>query len=280
MMLLLLLLSSCMVCKAAAAVCTNNCTNSTEDWCNQWRKVDGDVSPSLCWEWASEGRRCLSSCEKDGEDYNWCRTGITWDYCSAEGFTTRDVRCAGPCKLHSNTVSEYWWCSTDAGDTTKWDYCSQASTVERVHYSINGQECSGACTQEGEDYWWCYKAPRWQGKNSDPGWDYCSPSPDRTRYNKPCVDECATRGSSNFWCNIAGDTWDYCSPEPAASVKTAAGRICHGVCDFYQSSYQSCTSFSKDNQYFWDYCGASSSIQIFSSFWFIMAINMFLYKNI
>ena len=65
-----------------------------------------------------------------------------------------------------------------AGRVVVHDYVVQ---VERVHYSSNGQECSGECAQAGEDYWWCYKALRWGGKHTDAKWDYCSPSPDRTR---------------------------------------------------------------------------------------------------
>lgn len=277
---LLLLLSSTVVCQASE--CSNKCSNSGEAWCNQWRRVDGAVSPSLCSQWGSNERRCLTSCEKDGEDYSWCKTGFNWEYCSEEGFTTRDQPCTGPCQVLTRSGnSNYSWCNTDKEDTSKWDYCSMPSTVEKVHYSSNGQECSGECAQAGEDYWWCYKALRWGGKHKDAYWGYCSPSPDRTRYNKPCLDECATRGSDNFWCNIAGDTWDYCSPAvPAESPRTAGGMPCHGACDYFSSSYQYCTAFTMDYEGFWDYCGASSSNQVLASFWLTIALITSMYNTI
>ena len=120
----------------------------------------------------------MSECSNDGEDYNWCKTGFAWDYCSTEGVTTRKEKCTGACKLHSTITKQYWYCSTADNE---WDYCSNSSKVQSVHYSVNGQECGGECAQAGEKYWWCYKPQRWSGKNSDPKWDYCSPSHDRTR---------------------------------------------------------------------------------------------------
>ena len=86
------------------------------------------------------------------------------------------------------------------------------------------------------------------------------------RYNAECLDECATRGSDKFWCKIAGDTWDYCSPAtPNTPAKTVEGRKCTGVCDYYSSSYLWCTSFTTDNDGWWDYCGASTSSKQFSN---------------
>ena len=122
----------------------------------------------------------MSECSDAGEDYSWCKIGSTWDYCSTdEGVTTRKEKCTGACKLHSGVTKQYWYCSTDSNGN--WGYCSNSSKVQSVHYSVNGQECGGECAQAGEEYWWCYKPQRWSGKNSDPKWDYCSPSHDRTR---------------------------------------------------------------------------------------------------
>ena len=85
------------------------------------------------------------------------------------------------------------------------------------------------------------------------------------RYNAECLDECATRGSDKFWCKIAGDTWDYCSPAvPNTPAKTVEGRKCTGACDYFSSSYLWCTSFTTENDGWWDYCGASTSSKQFS----------------
>merc|ERR1712025_1278228 len=233
--------------------CSNDCNDKISDWCSTWQSGGGEVL--RCADYASNGKRCLSECSSDGEEYTWCKVGSAWDYCSGEGVTTRGERCTGPCMLHDGTTEDYWWwwCNTDSEDSSKWDYCSNHSRVQAVHYSINGQECG----QAGEEYWWCYKPQRWQGKYSDPDWDYCSPSHQTTRYNKPCLDECATRGSDNFWCNIAGDTWDYCSPAvPPTPANTVGGTKCAGICDYYKSSNLWCTRFTTSTEDWWDYCGS------------------------
>ena len=84
----------------------------------------------------SSGKRCFSSCEQGEEEYSWCRTaggpGASWDYCSAEGKTTRDETCTSSCSLKETLTSSYWWCRTSREDESKWDYCSPPTQVRMV----------------------------------------------------------------------------------------------------------------------------------------------------
>jgi len=269
-----MLLLLCSVALVSGEVCNNQCNNKTGEWCHSWRAQDNKVLQ--CADYASGGKRCMTECSAGGEDYSWCKIGSTWDYCSSEGVTTRGEECRGACTLHSDVTKQYMWCSTG---NNEWGYCSNTSMVQSVHYSVNGQECGGECAQAGEEYWWCYKPQRWLGKYSDPDWDYCSPSQDRTRYNAECLDECATRGSDNFWCNIAGDSWDYCSPAtPATPPKTVVGGKCSGVCDYFSSSSLWCTRFITGSEDYWDYCGSGTSKQLPLAAWNIIAITIVMFK--
>ena len=75
--------------------------------------------------------RCVTSCEHTGEEYTWCKTGVSWDYCGLEGVTTRGEDCIEEC---SKGGKDYWWCRTDAKDDTKWDYCSPPKKVNNVSW--------------------------------------------------------------------------------------------------------------------------------------------------
>ena len=82
-----------------------------------------------------------------------------------------------------------------------------------------GQECVGACGQQGEDYWWCKKSIT---DDDDDDWEYCSPDSTRTRYvtniyinvgSKPCklgemgipIQICLVRISCLFLLHVGPD---------------------------------------------------------------------------
>jgi len=164
--------------------------------------------------------------------------------------------------------TSYWWCYTDEA-STEWEYCSPPGEVLDTAYTVNGQDCIGECATQGENYWWCKKSPRTvvnTGKNNarDADWDYCSPSPQRTRYNKACSDACESREEKYYWCNV-GSSWDYCSPpvETVEKVIAKGGGQCVGKCDFMDENYTWCTvinvegeglSTSSTKAHYWDYC--------------------------
>ena len=145
----------------------------------------------------SEGKRCVSECQRDGEEYTWCQTGATsrfWNYCAPQGKSSSGKDCVGEC-----TFTEYWWCKTNKEDESEWSYCSPPNTVskdiaelrwsllfklqvKKVEYGSNGQECGGECALQGEEYTWCTKAIRFNSKNHrDPYWTHCSTSEAVTR---------------------------------------------------------------------------------------------------
>lgn len=164
--------------------------------------------------------------------------------------------------------TSYWWCYTDEA-SKEWEYCAPPGEVLDTAYTVNGQDCIGECATQDEDYWWCSKSPRTAtntGKNNarDHDWDYCSPSPQRTRYNNPCSNACESRGESYYWCNT-GSSWDYCSPpvDTVEQVIAKGGGQCVGKCDSLDEDYTWCPvinvegeglSTSSSKAVYWDYC--------------------------
>lgn len=94
------------------------------------------------------------------------------------------------------------------------------------------------------------------GRTRDSWWDYCSPQ-DRTRYNKPCKDACASRGEDYFWCKTIDNSWGYCSPKaPAKPVIGNSGRECVGICDKMDWTYKFCAVMNVGHSRDWsDSCG-------------------------
>jgi len=244
--------------------CSNECGPGDVKWCGERKVVGQDLL--ACAEWSKKGERCLNKCEKGEEEFTWCYVGNQnglWDYCAPVGLTRYGKKCVGECNKKEGGVETYWWCSTNATDDD-WDYCSPEAKVVKVEYTITDQECGGECAQQGgEDYWWCRKPMRWAGKYSDANWDYCSPEPTRTRYNKQCEDECSTKGEDYHWCKTGGEeSWDYCSIKPALNTtvqRTSAGHLCAGPCDFFSSSNKWCVIKEgwESGSYWWDYCSGS-----------------------
>jgi len=254
----LLVLCLCVLKTYGEEWCTNKCEDRVVDWCGKKKLLEGDLKQ--CTEWTSDGYRCMSPCQKNGEKYTWCQTGSLlmkdafWGYCAPQGMSARGKECVREC-----TFEKYWWCRTNEDDEDEWDYCSPPNMVKKVEYSSNGQECAGECAQQGEDYWWCKKPVRFStGKVTDPDWDYCSPRENITSDGKPCVDECDTRGEEYFWCNTDDGSWGYCSPQVVTTdvSETRDGSTCSGICNNYASNYQYCTTLDHKSDW-WDYCGNS-----------------------
>merc|ERR1712130_896521 len=150
----------------------------------------------------------------------------------------------------------------------RWRLCNEGAEVLDTAFTVNGQDCVGQCATQGENYWWCYKSPKFvthNGKNpvKDADWDYCSPNPQNTRYNKPCSDTCESRGETYYWCNT-GSTWDYCSPavETVEKLLGDGGGQCVGKCDALNEDYTWCPVINvggeglstSPSKVWWDYC--------------------------
>merc|ERR1712192_215699 len=100
-------------------------------------------------------------------------------------------------------------------------------------------------------------------------WEYCAP-PGKTRYNVPCVSECAQKGKDYWWCYTTnpGSTWEYCSPSSQLSVKklthTVNGQECVGDCGTHGEKYWWCKKPQRwppksgkggsNGDSTWDYC--------------------------
>jgi len=165
----------------------------------------------------------------------------------------------------------YTWCRTGVHLDSRWDYCTPSDgQVIQVTYTIHGQQCSGECGQQGQDYWWCYKSTKhnnWIQQGYPPKniqqpnsrWDYCSKDNNHTRYNKKCRDECSTDGESYYWCQTMDDSWDYCSPgvQDVDPEPTRRGGRCDGVCDQRSNTYSWCYAYWAVSGPYWDYCGPS-----------------------
>jgi len=249
--------------------CSNRCNVGTAGWCGERRKDSLTGAVQRCAERTRYGKSCASACGKGEEDYHWCWVGWhledDWEYCAPEGETRYGVACLGECAKNGTS---YWWCFTDEA-SKEWEYCSPPGEVLDTAYTVNGQDCIGECATQDEDYWWCQKSPRsitHTGKSTakDADWDYCSPNPQRTRYNKPCSDACESRGESYYWCNT-GSSWDYCSPlvETVEQVIAEGGGQCVGKCDSLDENYTWCPvinvegeglSTSSSKSVYWDYC--------------------------
>lgn len=68
--------------------------------------------------------------------------------------------------------------------------------------------------------------------------EYCSPHCGKTVKGVDCDDECETRGSNYYWCNI-GSTWDYCS-RTSCSIRIP-------------DSYEDCTTEIKNKTLWFEY---------------------------
>jgi len=255
---------------SGTAQCSNRCNIGATGWCGERRKNSSTGAVQRCADRTRYGQSCASACGKGEKDYHWCWVGWhledDWEYCAPEGETRYGVACLGECAKNGTS---YWWCYTDEA-SEEWEYCSPPGEVLDTAYTVNGQDCIGECATQGEDYWWCKKSPRTQVNNGktnarDADWDYCSPNPQHTRYNKTCSDACESRGEKYYWCNV-GSSWDYCSPavETVEKVIAKGGGQCVGKCDSLDENYTWChvinvdgeagLSTSSTRQFYWDYC--------------------------
>jgi len=250
----------------ANSECSNRCDNG--GWCGERKKNSTTGAVQRCADRTRYGRSCASSCVKGDEDYHWCWVGWhledDWEYCAPVGQTRYGAACVGDCAMKGK---KYWWCYTDS-EEEEWEYCSPPAEVLDTAFTVNGQDCVGQCATQGENYWWCYKSPKFvthNGKNpvKDADWDYCSPNPQNTRYNKPCSDTCESRGETYYWCNT-GSTWDYCSPavETVEKLLGDGGGQCVGKCDALNEDYTWCPVINvggeglstSPSKVWWDYC--------------------------
>merc|ERR1712112_676803 len=72
------------------------------------------------------GDDCLSR----GEDYFWCNTIDSWDYCSPKALGPVIARRGTPCVGICDTMGKsYKWCTVFSSGTggTWWDYCGEKS---------------------------------------------------------------------------------------------------------------------------------------------------------
>ncbi|OXA48324.1 hypothetical protein Fcan01_16906 [Folsomia candida] len=96
--------------------------------------------------------------------YYYCYTEDgSWDYCSQHikrPRVTHYSKWGFPClsSCHNFGGTSYNWCSTQ--QTMNWGECSKYDG-----YTMNDEQCSTACANRRENYFYCYKVTG--------GWDYC-----------------------------------------------------------------------------------------------------------
>ncbi|XP_063065766.1 uncharacterized protein LOC134457719 [Engraulis encrasicolus] len=116
------------------------------------------------------GAKCRSdhTCGTHGQQYYWCYTDSSWDYCSPPLPTGLAVGDGMPCRSSHNCDHYGWygilhtWCYTDNNDN--WDYCCR--TADRFS-ARRGKTCRSnhPCGYHGYNYLWCY--------TTDGPWEYC-----------------------------------------------------------------------------------------------------------
>ena len=232
-------------------LCVSECANygTSYYWC--W-------TGKYIWSWnycsprenvGNSGASCRSNspCENRGYSYKWCYLNSgSWNYCGTQRnnfeilSSTYQYYCTDSCDQRGYS---YYWCHTEKG----WDYCSpeegkdfhgnrcDAGTFCDLHGSdykclVNGQPqycsikaeskeitsgryyCSSECKYYSNgDYFWCRKF--------NTGWDYCSPAKDLDSHGRSCVNSCAKRISSYYWCYYdSNNNWDRCGVESPDST--------------------------------------------------------------
>ncbi|XP_076864077.1 uncharacterized protein LOC143516413 [Brachyhypopomus gauderio] len=101
------------------------------------------------------GKKCSDSCATYGNDYYWCNTQNSWDYCSPplwRSITKKGLRCRTnhACAKYG---SRYYWCYTD--EHNNWDYCCRH---DDRYSTVDGKSCKELhpCGYHGKNYLWCY----------------------------------------------------------------------------------------------------------------------------
>ncbi|KAI7797029.1 uncharacterized protein LOC130569003 [Triplophysa rosa] len=114
-----------------------------------------------------KGERCLDNhpCATYGQDYYWCRTSDSWEYCSPPLWKSKTqsgkyCRTGHACAKYG---SSQMWCFTD--DRDNYDYCC---TCKDSSSALNGQTCRSdhPCGYHDKTYLWCYT-------DYVDNWDYC-----------------------------------------------------------------------------------------------------------
>ncbi|KAK3611062.1 hypothetical protein CHS0354_028543 [Potamilus streckersoni] len=122
-------------------------------------------------------------CGRHGEDYSWCYTDYSWEYC-----------CEGPCIKAGREEVPTMTCHAGSLDA----YCGSSGDT-----AADGTTChpSHPCGTHGGSrfgYFWCY---------------------DQHKRVKHCCnphDECSKKGYNNHWCKTTihtGDSWAHCTPK-------------------------------------------------------------------
>lgn len=260
--------------------CTNECDETNPSyWCGQY-KTDEAGKVMKCTEFTVNDWTCVSECVKRDDGYHVCQTNINrlakgtwWDYCSLWGNTTKGAHCVDTCSQHGE---DYFWCHTDKSDESAWDYCSPQPRVRPLQYTYRGGRCIGECKQWEEDYYWCKKnlhhCSGGRGGTCDAWWDYCSPDPWHTRYNKKCKEECSWSEEGYHWCYEEDGGWDYCSPAPEMGVDvkdhmevSIYGVRCSSICSDWGESYNWCRLYGGKDGSAWDYCSTSPNLTTHSA---------------
>lgn len=80
-------------------------------------------------------------------------------------------------------------------------------------FTVFGESCYDTCEiRDGYEYTWCHKF-----KESATGtWsdaDYCTTESNKTPFGEDCIDKCAKRGQSYYWCHKETTLWGFCTPD-------------------------------------------------------------------
>ncbi|RXN13723.1 endonuclease domain-containing 1 -like protein [Labeo rohita] len=128
-----------------------------------WKQIECSPQYSLI---AIEGKRCRDDhpCATYGEDYYWCYTDESWEYCSPPlwGSRTKDGKFCRSDYACAKYNKDDLWCYTD--NVGSWNYCC---TSDDCFSAVQYKTCKPdhPCGYHGKGYLWCY--------TTDGSWDYC-----------------------------------------------------------------------------------------------------------
>ncbi|OXA48328.1 hypothetical protein Fcan01_16902 [Folsomia candida] len=147
-------------------------------------------------------KKCVGPCQPYGVYYYCYTEGGSWDYCSQHvkrPRVTHYSKWGFPClsSCHNFGGTSYNWCSTQ--QTMEWGECSKYDGN-----TINDEQCSTACANRRENYFYCYKVTG--------GWDYCGKVEEQAV--SPIVIKIWQRPSGEYAAELPGQTDSSSNPSP------------------------------------------------------------------
>lgn len=202
-------------------------------------------------------------------------------------YTRNNALCQTECAQKGYS---YYWCWTGSY-LWSWDYCSPQENVDRFGTACRSDH---RCERRDSSYNWCYldSANKWEWCgtqrnnfeivsstgyfcidecakrgysyfwcNTDRSWGYCSPEEGKDYYNRRCDvgSYCdKSKGTSYYWCYVnGGSTWGYCSIKGESKDITTDGYYCATECQYYTSGGY---FWCRKFNGGWNYCSPTNQI--------------------